>query len=194
MAPSTSRKKRGIPPKQIQSLKNAERATDLRARGYSYSEIAEALELKNSEAAARLVRASLKRSRERCHESAVELVQIDLERLDFLWRQVALKIEESKEVEASTLKVGVDILARREKLLGLEAPQQVSHDVKLSLSATEAENTSDIGIAIAMLQKCFIVHGESPLELAKRAIVGLGESGRPLLPQENIPDAEFEQE
>jgi len=173
-------------PKRIKANEKVGDAIRLRKQGWSYEEISQACGYTSAPVAFKAVRDALAASRSELKESAADLLQIEVDRVDLLWKHVADKLA-SGEAKPATLKAGIDVLARKAKLLGLDKPTQ--HEHLLTMSESEANNSSDIRLAVVLLQKCFMVHGEDPMLIAKEAIRGLGDMAQAL--PEHIPDAEI---
>lgn len=177
-------------PTVIKSTERIGEALRLRRAGWTYEEIAQASGYKTASAAYNAVSKAMVASRKDLAESAADLVQLEVERLEFLWRQVVEKIEGPGKCDAGTIKAGVDVLSRKSRLLGLDRPIQHDHMVQFSMTENEANNSSDVRLAVVLLQKCFMVHGENPLEIARQALQAMGDMGAPLLAQDNVIDAE----
>lgn len=103
---------------QIKIAERRARALELRKAGFSYRKIAEKLSVSHVQARAD-IEAELKLLAEELHESADELRQIELERLDMLTRGLEpfAAVGETKAVNSF-----IKVMERRAKLLGLDAP------------------------------------------------------------------------
>ena len=97
------------------------KALELRLAGYSYRRIAQELGV-NVSTAHRYVRKALQEVAERTQESAEQVLQIELQRLDELLRAVW---ERATSGDKSAIHTALRIMATRHKLLGLEAPSSV---------------------------------------------------------------------
>lgn len=160
--------------RQIQSKQRSAEAVALRVAGQTYVEIAEELGFKDQYEAGAVVRRQMEKLDKETRENLVMLRQMDLQRLDWLWKKIHNKIE-SEGIESPMVMAAVKIIERRAKLVGADAPTKHEHDVQFGMSRVEAENSSDVKIAIRLLQKCAVEHGENPMELAKRALLELGD-------------------
>lgn len=98
-------------------------ALDMRRQGQTYRQIAAALGLANPGNAHRMVSDELAALREQCSESTANLRDIELERLDLLWRSLMPAVERG---DARAVLGCVAISKRRAVLLGLDAPRQVA--------------------------------------------------------------------
>jgi len=106
-------------PQVAVSLENEEKALILRREGYSYSEIARALNIAKSHAHG-LVVTGLRRSAEECKESGVVVRQMELDRLDRLLRVVW---KPAIEGSLNHIEKAMRIMERRAAYLNLDAPK-----------------------------------------------------------------------
>lgn len=111
------------------------RAIDLRRQGKTYRQIAAALGLSNPGNAHRLVSAELSALRADCRESAADLRQQELDRLDGLW-ETAYRQARTGDMQAAS--VCIKISARRAALLGLDGPQQIEHSIGKTYAVLDA--------------------------------------------------------
>lgn len=95
--------------KQLQAL-------EYRKMGYTYAQIAEAMSLNSSQAAHYSIQAALTRI---IREPAEDVLKLDLERLDALFSK---PYQDALQGDLMALNVCLGIMARRAKLLGLDAP------------------------------------------------------------------------
>ena len=151
----------------------AAKAYDLLIKGWNAVDIANELQYKSVAQVRRAIRKLERSQSDTAKETAKEVVDLEVRRVDYLWLEATKKIEHG--VTPALLKTAVDILARKAKLLGLDKPTE--HNVNLGMSKVEADNSSDIKLAIVLLQKCFVIHGENPLAIAQQAMLSLQEAG-----------------
>jgi IS30 family transposase len=110
---------------QIAACERARQALDLRRTGVSYRDIAQALGVAPSTAFG-YVRAELDALRKEAAESASELREIELHRLDALTAKLFAQLDAATAREVSALALAILRLSEsRRQLLGLDAPQKV---------------------------------------------------------------------
>lgn len=163
--------------RDIELKQRTAEAVSLRVAGWTYADIADHLGYESELDAGGAVRRAMMKLDKETRENLAQIRQMDLQRLDWLWRKIHDKIENAgdKGVESPMIAAAVKVIERRAKLIGADAPTKHEHDVQFGMSRMEAENSSDVKIAIRLLQKCAVEHGENPMELAKRALLELGD-------------------
>lgn len=119
----SSRKSRpASSPARIDHRARAAEAVRLRAEGVPYREIADTLGYASENAANKAVLALLRRVE---HESADALRDLEVLRLDYLWRKTVRGIERSEQTEhgvsAGLITAAVRVSERRARLLGLDS-------------------------------------------------------------------------
>lgn len=97
-------------------------ALDMRRQGATYRQIAAALGLANPGNAHRMIREELNALREQCRESVAELRELELERLDLLWRALMPAVAKG---DTRAVLACVALSKRRCALLGLDKPQKL---------------------------------------------------------------------
>jgi len=119
MAAKRTAQKAGILERQLEAL-------ELRKRGFAFREIGRRLNISHVQAS-RDVNAELGRLAELCKDSAEELRQLELERLDMLM----LGLEPMARVgKPDAVNAYLKVMERRSKLLGLDAPAKQEHTGK----------------------------------------------------------------
>lgn len=151
----------------------AAKAYALLIKGWSEVDIANELQYKSVAQVRRSIRKLERSQSANADETAKEVIGLEVKRVDFLWFEATKQIEEK--ASPAMLKTAVDILARKAKLLGLDKPTE--HNVNLGMSKVEADNSSDVKLAVVLLQKCFVIHGQNPLAIAQQAMLALQEAG-----------------
>lgn len=116
---------RGTSPRMLFAMDRRIAALDMRRRGATYREIAAALGLANPGTAHRMVSEELAAMREQCAESAQELVELELERLDLLWRSLMPAVQSGNPRAIMTC---LAVSKQRCALLGLDKPQPRQHE------------------------------------------------------------------
>ena len=114
-APKTS-------PQKVRSTVRSRAALDLRAQGFSYSDIADRLGIGRS-TAHRYVTQELAYLAQECREEAVHVRDLELQRLDDLYLIAYRAIIDGYDLPA--IDRCLRIMERRAKLLGLDAAQKV---------------------------------------------------------------------
>lgn len=110
---------------QIAACERARHALDLRRQGVSYRDIAHSLGVAPSTAFG-YVRSELDELRKEAAESASELREIELHRLDALTAKLFAQLDAATPREVSALALAILRLSEsRRQLLGLDAPQKV---------------------------------------------------------------------
>ena len=125
-------------------------AVKLRKDGYTYARIGEALGI-TSQSAHELVTSAMRRVRAHCDDDASELIRMELDRMDdmhaALWPDALLG--DVKKIDRV-----LSIMARRAKLLGLDAPTK-QHVTTSTLTPEMASKATDE-------QLSRIIAGEDP--------------------------------
>lgn len=133
MARGKAAEKGGIIQRQIMSL-------ELRKAGFSYRAIADRTGVLHAQAY-RDVQSELKRLSEISLDTAGELRQMELERLDIAIKGLMPFVEAGSAMHASAL---VKVIAERSKLLGLYAPEQVESKVTVKHELSDGERATRI--------------------------------------------------
>jgi hypothetical protein len=168
-----------------------QRAIRLRKMGWTYPDIAEELGFNSGQHAHHCVRQFMIQPALRAQETAEEHLQLELDRLEFLWKKLGESMEADEAADPKKVMAAVRIQERKAKLLGLDKPSEV--EVNFSMTRLEEGNSSDRRLAVLLLQKCAVLLGEDPMEIAQEAVAMLEESRpKPALPAA-VPDAEFVQ-
>lgn len=163
-------------PKIVRAAEMVAQAVRLRRNGWTYDEIAETCGYANAGVAHNAVTERMRSLRKETSEDAALLLQVEVDRLEGLWRTVSDKIEDGH-TDPATIAAALRVCERKAKLLGLDKPTKHEYDVQFGMSRVEADNSSDHRVAVILLQKCAIMLGEDPLEIAKEAILGLNQDG-----------------
>lgn len=169
-----------------------QRAARLRKMGWTYQDIAEELGFNSGQHAHHCIRQLMIQPALRIRETAEEQLQVELDRLEFLWRKLGESMEADEEADPKKVMAAVRIQERKAKLLGLDKPSEV--EVNFSMTRLEADNSSDRRLAVMLLQKCAVLLGEDPMEIAQEAVALLEESRPKPALVEAVPDAEFVQD
>ena len=127
--------RRETQPQNIHRLEREEQALEYRRQGMTYRQMAPLLGLSNQGDAYRLVKSAMDRMRADCNESAYQLRQQELDRLDGIWEGMYPLACQGDEKAAS---VCVKISARRAALCGLDRPQQIEHTVSKMYAVKDA--------------------------------------------------------
>ena len=124
-------------PEVLEAAEKQWRALELRKTGLGYRQIAKRMECCLG-AAYGYVASALAEQREKIAESAIELREIEVGKLDKLERKIwaAIKESTSEQDKAKLASVIVKITESRRKLLGLDAPQKIEHTGNLYTVAT----------------------------------------------------------
>lgn len=116
---------------QIAACERARHALDLRRKGASYRDIAHSLGVAPSTAYG-YVREELDELRREVTETAAELRDVEVQRLDALTSQLFLMLDRSNPSEGARLALAlVRVSESRRQLLGLDAPQKIEHSGNL---------------------------------------------------------------
>lgn len=107
-------------PVRIAAERNRAKAMDLRGKGWTFDEIAEAVGVCKARAHG-LVKEGMEELRQESLEQAASLRAIELRRLDMMSRGLWSKLDDPQAVNALR-----QISERRSKLLGLDAPAAIS--------------------------------------------------------------------
>ena len=111
----------GSGPTKVSAAEKRAQAVALRRQGKTFEEIATEVGYANKSSAFRAVDQALKAA---VREQAVELIQLETERLDAMLAALWPKIEGG---DARSIDTALRLSERRAKLLGLDAAQQVQH-------------------------------------------------------------------
>ena len=102
------------------------RAIELRRKGYSYPDIADELGVSLS-TAWRYVRVTLDRLAQERDQEADRLLDLELDRLDTMIKAVSEKAELGS---LDHMEMYLKLIDKRVKLLGLDAPKRIKHEVE----------------------------------------------------------------
>lgn len=111
-------------PTKLKRIQDTERALELRRQGYTFRQIGHEMKITHR-AAHKLVTDAFKATQKYAKAQAEEMVQLHLERLEGTWKSLQGRIDKG---ESRAAEVGLKVLEREAKLLGLDAPakQEVS--------------------------------------------------------------------
>lgn len=119
---------------QIVALERRMQAVELRTRGKSYVEIARELGVP-AKVAYSIVSGALADLRKACREKTHELRELEVDRLDIIFRRLSDAVFPSVEdgepvpIDAKLIETILKVMERRAKLLGLDAPTKIAgHD------------------------------------------------------------------
>lgn len=101
----------------------------LRVRGWTYPAIAKEVGV-SVPTAYKAVQDAIARNRAEANESAGELVQIELARLDQMWASLAPR-DENGNWRVDRVPAALKIMERRARLLGLDAPEKLQVDATM---------------------------------------------------------------
>ena len=124
-------KRRGRPPRPVTGPRTVERidwhrtAVDMRAKGHTYQQIADACGVSMS-AAYKAVCTYLEQTRAIAREAAEDVKRIELDRLDRMLAAVAPKAEDG---DLQAVQTAIKLQERRAKLLGLDAPAETKSTI-----------------------------------------------------------------
>lgn len=110
-----------VNPKSLDRLEKTDRALELRRCGHTYREIARELRITLRQAH-KLVTDAFKATQRHAKEQSDELVQIQSDRLEAMYKALAPKLEKGGEGLARAIEVGIKVLERQAKLHGLDQP------------------------------------------------------------------------
>lgn len=110
--------------KRVTAAEKRRQAVELRKAGATFEEIAEALGYSNKGTAYRAVEQAL---REAVREPALQLIELEVQRLDLMLRALWPQVVSGK---LGAVDRALRIAERRSRLLGLDAAQQVQHTGK----------------------------------------------------------------
>lgn len=122
-------------PTSIARLERVTRALELRRDGKSYSQIMTIMQLSSQGMAYGLVKQGLDAIKAECAETAEQLREVELQRMDSLWETMH---EMAKQGDDKAASVCVKISARRAALLGLDKPQQITHTIAKTYAVGDA--------------------------------------------------------
>jgi hypothetical protein len=120
-------------------------ALRLRKEGYTYDAIGTALGI-SRQRAHQLVTEELAKLRAEVAEEALEVRQLELERLDAMLRILARKV---KRADLDAIQTVLKVMERRAKLLGLDAPRQFEVLLKREVKALADELGLDAAEVLA---------------------------------------------
>jgi lambda repressor-like predicted transcriptional regulator len=129
-------------------LKARERSADifhLRKQGWTIREIALKYNV-HPNAITAIIKREVQKVTKKTSEDLDTLRQIQLERLDFMWKSLWPNMECGN---ANAIEKGLAVMERQAKLLGLDAPEVKRIDITVEMTETEAINNARmLGIAI----------------------------------------------
>lgn len=121
-------------PSRIVAAERRRNALGLRRNGATYEQIAEALDISVS-TARNYIKDALEAITKDIAETADEIRELELQRLDHMLRVLAPKIETSAaEGDYRPMQMQLRIQERRAKLLGLDAPSKHDHSGKVQVA------------------------------------------------------------
>lgn len=106
-------------PETVEAKEKAAQALELRKEGYGFQEIADKLGYNSVQAAHAAVKRSIMAI---IREPAEELIKVELERIDKMWR---IHYVNAYNGDPDALKSCLKLMERRAKLLGLDAAQKI---------------------------------------------------------------------
>jgi len=125
--------------RKVQTLEREAQMLELRKMGYTYAQIAERYGLHLS-TVYKIVQRAVERYRKQVLESAAELLQLELARLDAL---MVTYMPRALEGDHQSAKRVLEIIALQSKLLGLDrVTQQVTGDVEVVLRYAASDSTA----------------------------------------------------
>jgi len=125
--------------RKVQTLEREAQMLELRKLGYTYAQIAERYGLHLS-TVYKIVQRAVERYRKQVLESAAELLQLELARLDAL---MVTHMPRALEGDHQSAKRVLEIIALQSKLLGLDrVTQQVTGDVEVVLRYAASDSTA----------------------------------------------------
>jgi len=119
----------------VQSLERELQMLEMRKMGYTYSQIAERYNISTPKAY-RIVQRAIERYRAKVIESAEQLLQMELMRLDAL---LVTHMPRALEGDHASTRRVIEIIALRAKLLGLEQTAMLPSDVTITLQYVSQE-------------------------------------------------------
>jgi len=128
---------------QAKILERRMQALDMRKLGFSYRKIADRLGI-DHQTAWRDVNAALKHLISLGDDSADELRQLELERLDKIIEGMSNWVDAGAYNQANTIIKAID---RRAKLLGLDKPSEIKVDIHLFLELQRAADEAGVDLA-----------------------------------------------
>lgn len=127
-------------PQTVRSTVRSRAALDLRAQGFSYSDIADRLGIGRS-TAHRYVTQELAYLAQECREDAEQIRTLELQRLDTLY---VIAVGAALDGDLAGVDRCIKIAERRAKLLGLDQAQRVEHSGQVTWVDLVRIATNDI--------------------------------------------------
>lgn len=121
------RQEQATPPPSIDRGERLERCLDLRRAGLSYAEIGKEVGLSGNHVY-RIINSEMIKRRERYAEKADQLIQMQLDRLEWLWNKMQGQMEQGS---PRAVEVGISLLKRQAELLGLDKPIKIHNTHEL---------------------------------------------------------------
>jgi hypothetical protein len=138
-------KKSKAAPELVRAAERRAKAVELRKLGFTYKRISDQLGV-SVPAAHQMVAKALRELNELAAEEAAEVRRLELERLDDYQVRIAQEIQAGRGLKA--IDVGLRIMTRRAKLLGLDAPtrmdvsENTQHWIDELIAAAQAGDAS----------------------------------------------------
>jgi predicted transcriptional regulator len=150
----------------LEKLDDISRVMTLHMHGFVAEEIAETLGATVPEVR-KALRAAQRDLAKRNLESAVYARDLELLRLDELWRRTWQQIDRGN---FRAIDQALKIVSAKAKMMGLDAPEKLQ--IEVGMTEDEAQAATDRDLAIMMLRKC-AMQGYDPKELAQEAVDGM---------------------
>lgn len=107
--------------RRLAAAEKRRKAVELRLQGLSYQKIADELGFKGEGPARKTVEVALAETRSLTGEAAEEIVAMELQRLDIMFKGLWLAMQAG---DPRSIEAGIKVQGRRAKLLGLDAPSK----------------------------------------------------------------------
>lgn len=156
-------------PRRIEAVESQKKALEMRMRGLAYSAIAEKLGLASGQTAWNMVESALQRT---IQEPADAVRKVELGRLDVLFMVAYHKVIEDRDMHAS--QQALNIMNRRARLLGLDAPVQTVNKTTVS---TDPEGTVVIAPVMSPEEWDKLVKAQQAEAMVDRAALRAGDAG-----------------
>lgn len=127
----------GTSPRRVEAAEKQARALELRKAGASFAQIAQALGYQNRGAAYKAVHAGIEKI---LREPAEAVIELELARLDEMLRAIWQRVLQGDD---KAIRRALDIMERRAKYLGLDAPVRIDVASEVYRAAIEAGLTED---------------------------------------------------
>ncbi len=107
-------------PERLTQLERTTKAMELRRRGFSYLQIARELGI-TQKAVCSLINVAFRALQRYCKETTEQTVQLHNERLEAMYKALEPSMQSG---HARSIEVGLKVLERQAKMLGLDAPEK----------------------------------------------------------------------